>query len=1134
MEFNRTIRVFVSSTFRDMEAERNELVKFVFPQLRRLCEERDVSWSEIDLRWGITDEEKAEGQVLPICLQEIENCRPFFIGILGERYGWVPDEIPKELVEQFGFLSNHPDSSVTELEIWHGVLEHPEMSNHSFFYFRSPEYIQTLPQTEQAIHLESPTAEEIQKLGLSKANQRVRERKHKLAALKERIRMSGFPLRDGFISPKDLGKQVTVDFINMIDQLFPVKEIPDPLTKERFTQNAYIDSFARVFIPHGDLFQRLNKHIEASTPPLIITGMSGSGKSALLANWVRQYTFQHPEDVLVSHFIGNSMNGADLHNTLRAVMVDIKERLNLVGKIPEDPITLPIVFRSYLAALQGKGRVILVLDAVDMLENLGEALDLLWLPTEIPTNLRVILSSSPGHMLDLLRERNWQFLEIQPFDINEKKAFLVNYLAQYGKKLASEQIIKIVSVKQTDLPMFLRSLLEEIRLYGDHFTLQKKIDEYLSAVNTTKLFDLILARYEHDFQTERPQLVRDTVLLLWGSRQGLTESELLDLLGTEDHPLPRAIFSPLFLAMEHYLGNQQGRITLLPGSLRKAVQDRYLSNFSVGREIHVQLATYFSSQEIGVRSIRESPWHWMMAEKWEQLSSQLMDLEFLTKAWTVSPIDVLTYWHKIESNSKIRSQDTYHFSLMSLDGNKDYLPVITELFIGLDHLRAAMEMTRRQIEYFRLKPNQATYLKMLIVHAKLLVEGGDLENAQKLYTEATIKSLLSSISEYDPKLNKASYEVIKSAFLNAANQRMAISPANVDSQLEMFDVYLKSLHGRAIIEYNNANPSAATNLLTEGLTIISDELNRFSNLSASIKNFFAHHYMIFLAQYTTFAFISGDEQDLMQMIIQSEELSRLFGDLPILATLLNNKGMLFDRAGNYTEALKQLIESETILEKGGLINQLRANLRNQSLILEKMSQNDLSAQKLEQSKNLAVRTARERFDISGELNKKSRALRTFCQLISLMLAFLSLLALFTEVGHPLFSFLDGAAGKFIMCFLLLLTGTSLEATAKWRARLDAAKQLKADSSAPSSLMEVQYRKQVIFDYLARMMFSAWIFYIEMLILLVLGVLSLTGVIPPSDFFTTQFGKISLLLILYFPILTSSKLFATRRRTSHNR
>ena len=81
---HRSIRVFVSSTFRDMQAERDYLVKFIFPQLRKLCESRGVTWGEVDLRWGVTDEQAAEGKVLPICLEEIKRCRPYFIGLLGE------------------------------------------------------------------------------------------------------------------------------------------------------------------------------------------------------------------------------------------------------------------------------------------------------------------------------------------------------------------------------------------------------------------------------------------------------------------------------------------------------------------------------------------------------------------------------------------------------------------------------------------------------------------------------------------------------------------------------------------------------------------------------------------------------------------------------------------------------------------------------------------------------------------------------------------------------------------------------------------------------------------------------------------------------------------------------------------
>ena len=46
----RVVRVFVSSTFRDMHEEREELVKRVFPELRKHCEARGVTWTEVDLR----------------------------------------------------------------------------------------------------------------------------------------------------------------------------------------------------------------------------------------------------------------------------------------------------------------------------------------------------------------------------------------------------------------------------------------------------------------------------------------------------------------------------------------------------------------------------------------------------------------------------------------------------------------------------------------------------------------------------------------------------------------------------------------------------------------------------------------------------------------------------------------------------------------------------------------------------------------------------------------------------------------------------------------------------------------------------------------------------------------------------
>ena len=87
---SRSVRIFLSSTFRDFGEERDLLVRKVFPALRARLKDRFVELVDVDLRWGITVEEAERGEVLPICLAEIDRSRPYFIGMLGERYGWIP------------------------------------------------------------------------------------------------------------------------------------------------------------------------------------------------------------------------------------------------------------------------------------------------------------------------------------------------------------------------------------------------------------------------------------------------------------------------------------------------------------------------------------------------------------------------------------------------------------------------------------------------------------------------------------------------------------------------------------------------------------------------------------------------------------------------------------------------------------------------------------------------------------------------------------------------------------------------------------------------------------------------------------------------------------------------------------
>lgn len=93
---SRDIRVFLSSTFADMQGERDYLVKKIFPAIKRECLRRNVEFTVLDLRWGITEEEAKSGRVMEICMDEISRTRPFFIGLIGGRYGWIPENDGRE------------------------------------------------------------------------------------------------------------------------------------------------------------------------------------------------------------------------------------------------------------------------------------------------------------------------------------------------------------------------------------------------------------------------------------------------------------------------------------------------------------------------------------------------------------------------------------------------------------------------------------------------------------------------------------------------------------------------------------------------------------------------------------------------------------------------------------------------------------------------------------------------------------------------------------------------------------------------------------------------------------------------------------------------------------------------------
>ncbi len=154
------VRIFISSTFDDMHAERDFLVKKVFPKLADWCERRKLRMVDVDLRWGVTEEAATRHKnVVEVCLRQIDSCRPFFLCFLGQRYGWVPrrEDLSPDTIDGFPALAAAVDrgSSLTELEIRHAAVRpfHRESSaedvaagraRQALFFLREDSYLEHL------------------------------------------------------------------------------------------------------------------------------------------------------------------------------------------------------------------------------------------------------------------------------------------------------------------------------------------------------------------------------------------------------------------------------------------------------------------------------------------------------------------------------------------------------------------------------------------------------------------------------------------------------------------------------------------------------------------------------------------------------------------------------------------------------------------------------------------------------------------------------------------------------------------------------------------------------------------------------------------------------------------------------
>ena len=702
---NRQIRVFISSTFQDMQDERDFLMKRTFPKLRKLAADRDVTLTELDLRWGITEEEAKSGKVVEICLREIENSIPFFIGIVGNRYGWVPkkEELGEEVFGQFpkidDYIENH--LSVTEMEMQFGVLERLE-DMHAYFYIKQQEGASDDPVM--------------------------------LKKLKEEIKKSRYP-SSYYVSVEDLARQVEMAFTDLLNQLFP-QAVLSQHQKERLVQQSFISQLSVTYVKVEDNFLRLTDFShDPSSPYLVVTGESGLGKSALLANWSKEMQLQN-EFSVIPYFSSNG--GQQTYKSiLNYLTEEICERFGM--EVPQGGSEKERLEKLLDQFALRADQLVIVFDAVNQIADIDHSKMLNWLPIP-PNNVKYLFSTLEDDItMQVFKNRGYPIFRLQKLTKEQKSQLVSEYLGKYGKKLNQGQIDRIVDSEQCDNTLVLRSLLEELIGFGVYEALDERIDYYLDCTSVMEFYGKIIERFEEDYGR---LFVRNVLGLIAVSRNGVSEQEIIEITGAK-----RIEWSEFYCGFAAHLNNQSGRMVFTHSYITQTVWKRYLTgNPEFECECRCKLAKVHRDDRT-TNAMLEVPYQYDHLKNWDLLHDYMVSWRYLDFCMDYDEIEIATYWrHVFEGKPdkySIKEYLTVHdcddivslyIKLMKLSGVL-YLNVVKEVAVLLrDYIEKHPELASAKV-YLALasgfgRPQGIEYAKKAL---QLCQEKGDVKGEIDAY-----------------------------------------------------------------------------------------------------------------------------------------------------------------------------------------------------------------------------------------------------------------------------------------------------------------------------------------------------------------------------------------------------------------
>ncbi len=363
MNSAKTIRIFVSSTFRDMDTERDALRNLIEPRLNEALSKYSIDVKLIDLRHTVETSKKLtieqrEQRVFQICMDEIESCSPYFIALIGHRYGWIPDlkkmgiSEKYEKVQRDDFTNGKDKISVTSYELLSGLFRGNEINKRSLVYLRNNDSYGKVKPENRSDYFED-TEEGI---ALSMGLRDFLKRNFQAGGEREILKQYTLdPTGEDKAELKKWCDHVYKDIMLMLDEDIEKSEKLNPV---QAAHHKYIQGLVYNFQGREEEIKRCLRFLDEGKPCNIISTEDGVGLSALLCK-IYDIKSKDPKNTCV--FVSNQAS-AELNSyedEVRYVCKEIEHKAGIKDERHKDRYTL--LYLDFLTKKCAKAKKNLIL-----------------------------------------------------------------------------------------------------------------------------------------------------------------------------------------------------------------------------------------------------------------------------------------------------------------------------------------------------------------------------------------------------------------------------------------------------------------------------------------------------------------------------------------------------------------------------------------------------------------------------------------------------------------------------------------------------------------------------------------------------------------------------------------------------